>query len=404
MKQVIVSMHLLVVGVRWPMETFLEQLLLGLTGKGFAITLASEIRPPKAWLDQTGIEWLSTPIWRGANYGSLGHLLFQSLRSFLFEHEDMKTLLHFVATRSRWLDRLAFWYNLVPFTGWRGDVIYFPWNLSAVDYLPLFDLGMPAVISCRGSQISIAPYNPKRADFLPGLRSTFEKAALVHCVSQDILEKAQPLGLDPVKARVVRPAVDPNYFYPLESASSRDGSFHVVTTGSLIWVKGLEYALTAIYLLKKVSVPVSFEIIGDGPERSRVLFTVGDLGLQDSVHLVGRLPPEQVRTHLQKADAFLLSSLSEGISNAVLEAMACGLPVVTTDCGGMREAVTDGVEGFVTPVRNSQAIAEKLAILAQDPILRSAMGRAARKRILLEFQIDEQLQCWEGIFNSLTGQ
>ena len=116
-----------------------------------------------------------------------------------------------------------------------------------------------------------------------------------------------------------------------------------------------------------------FEIIGDGPDRQRVLYTIHDLGLQECVRLLGKLAPDEVLHRLQQADAFLLSSLSEGISNAALEAMACGVPVVTTDCGGMREAVTDGEEGFVVPVRDAESMANALMKLAGDAGLRERM-------------------------------
>ncbi len=126
--------------------------------------------------------------------------------------------------------------------------------------------------------------------------------------------------------------------------------------------------MLAIQQLKAAGVPVQYQIIGDGPERQRILYTIQDLGLQDCTQLLGRQPPTAVRELLQQADAFLLASLSEGIANVVLEAMACGLPVVTTDCGGMREAVTDGVEGFVTPVRDPNAMAQALEKLWRDPV------------------------------------
>jgi colanic acid/amylovoran biosynthesis glycosyltransferase len=119
--------------------------------------------------------------------------------------------------------------------------------------------------------------------------------------------------------------------------------------------------------------------------------------------LHGRLKPEEVRDKLQQADAFLLSSLSEGISNAVLEAMACGLPVVTTDCGGMREAVTTNVEGFVVPVRESEQMSQALATLCEDAALRTRMGRAARKRVLQEFTLSQQVSNFAALCENASG-
>jgi glycosyltransferase involved in cell wall biosynthesis len=170
----------------------------------------------------------------------------------------------------------------------------------------------------------------------------------------------------------------------------------------LYWVKGGEYALLALRQLADAGLNFDFQIIGDGPEKARILYTITDLGLEDHITMLGKLPPSSVRQHLQKADAFLLSSLSEGISNAVLEAMACGLPVVTTDCGGMREAVTDGVEGFVVPVRDPSTMAEKLSSLAQDPALRERMGKAARVRILKDFDQNNQVASFIELFTKVS--
>ena len=171
---------------------------------------------------------------------------------------------------------------------------------------------------------------------------------------------------------------------------SNDSTFRIVTVGWVSWIKGYEYALLAVRRLLDQGVSVQFHIIGDGAKRYRLLYTIDDLDLHGQVHLHGKLSSSEVRSRLQQADVFLLASLSEGISNAVLEAMACGLPVVTTDCGGMREAVTDGVEGLVVPVRDPEAIAA-LSRLASDRDLGRRMGQAARERILSEFTIKQQI-------------
>jgi glycosyltransferase involved in cell wall biosynthesis len=103
------------------------------------------------------------------------------------------------------------------------------------------------------------------------------------------------------------------------------------------------------------------------------------------------------------ADVFLLASLSEGISNAVLEAMACGITVVTTNCGGMAEAVTDGIEGFVVPVRDPCSMAHRLEKLATDRELCRRMGLAARDRIVREFTLTRQAESFVSLYSHLCG-
>jgi glycosyltransferase involved in cell wall biosynthesis len=299
-------------------------------------------------------------------------------------------------------DKLMRLNRYLPFTRVQADIIYFPWNSAAIGYQGLYALGIPVVVSCRGSQVNIKPHKPGNESYVEGLRATLEGAAAVHCVSHAILEEARPSGLDDAKARVIRPAVDPKFFNPAEGHESHE-RFRIITTGSLIWTKGYETALLALRELCSRGVDTEFHIIGDGPERQRILYTIQDLGLEGRVVLHGKLPPEQVRDRLQGADVFLLSSLSEGISNAVLEAKSCGLPVVTTDCGGMREAVSDGVEGFVVPVRAPKAMADALYRLARDPELRARIGQAGRQRVEQEFDQHNQIGEWIKLFLSVKG-
>jgi glycosyltransferase involved in cell wall biosynthesis len=293
-------------------------------------------------------------------------------------------------------------WHLLPFAGGRWDIVYIPWNSAAIGFLPLFDLGMPVVVSCRGSQVSVAPLNPERAVHKAGLTTIFKRAAAVHCVSEAIVADALLYGLDPSKADVIRPAVDPDFFYPSEQQSADRGRFRLITTGTLIWRKGYEYMLAALRRLHDQEIDAHLTIIGDGPERQRVLYTIHDLGLEQQVVLLGRLAPERVREQLWQADAFVLSSVSEGISNAVLEAMACGLPVVVTNCGGMREAVTDGVEGFVVPVRDAAALATALSRLSASSALRRQMGHAARNRIIAQFTLDQQVKQFVDLFEMVV--
>jgi glycosyltransferase involved in cell wall biosynthesis len=121
-----------------------------------------------------------------------------------------------------------------------------------------------------------------------------------------------------------------------------------------------------------------------------VRFAIWELGLSDVVDLLKDQPPVRVRENLQEADVFLLTSVSEGLSNSALEAMAMELPVVSTLAGGMSEAITDGLEGFLVKTRSPEMIAEKLDLLLTDPSLRVRMGKAARQRVERQFILERQ--------------
>jgi colanic acid/amylovoran biosynthesis glycosyltransferase len=387
--------RLLVAGVNWPMETFLRRLVDGLADAGVDVTVATPRKPN----GRPGrVHWLPTPSWESWLPWRLARLAGLAARASVRGARDLKVLAPSVRKVSGFTNRLRVWNQLLPYAGGRWDIIYFPWNSVAIGCLPVFDFGCPVVISCRGSQVCVAPHNPARQELRAGLRETFRRAAMVHCVSEAMVKDIGELGLDPAKAMVIRPAVEPEFFRPAALPRPNDGIFSVVTVGTLIWSKGHEWALRAIRRIADRGINVRFDIIGDGPDRQRVFYTLADLGLQKQVRCHGRQASHEVLRRLQQADVFLLSSLSEGISNAALEAMACGLPVVTTECGGMSEAVTDGVEGFVVPVRDAEAIAAALMRLAGDAALRQRMGQAARTRVEREFRLSRQISQWLELF------
>lgn len=383
----------LVVAVQWPPETFVMRTMQALTESGVQIQLCVSVRRGQRVPRNTGLQIVETPSWNlPVSWRAVTFLRLLVNKSLQCPRAVLRLVRMSFSNGGGMIARGMSLYRLLPFAGLRPDIVHFQWNTAAIEYEVLFDLfACPVVISCRGSQINVAPHNPQRRAIVEELSRTLSRAAAVHCVSAAIAEEAQQYGLEPEKAHVIRPAIDPDFFRPAEGARpTPDASLRIVTTGALGWVKGHEYALLAVRRLQDSGVAAQFDIIGDGPERQRMLYTIYDLELQEAVRLRGKLSPEQVRDVLQQADVFLLSSLSEGIANAALEAMACGLPIVTTDCGGMREAVTDGVEGFVVPVRDAEAMACALRCLAVDANQRRQMGRAARQRILSEFTLEQQ--------------
>lgn len=286
----------------------------------------------------------------------------------------------------------------------RPDIVHFEWTLAAVACLPLLEerRRWHAVVSCRGAHVSIAPLIPKRSTEVAQLPRVFAASCRVHGVSEAILTEAVALGLGGGKGRVIRPAVDPGRFQRRVEGESREGIL-VAMTGALIWRKAMEHALVAFRVALEHEIQARLMVMGGAgkEERSRFLYTVQDLGLEGQVQWLGAQPAERVAERLREADIFLHTSHSEGISNAVLEAMACGLPVVCTDAGGMREAVRDGVDGFVVPVRDVEAMAEALVRLARDPELRRRMGEAGRQRVLEEFTLERQTREWRELYEGL---
>jgi glycosyltransferase involved in cell wall biosynthesis len=176
---------------------------------------------------------------------------------------------------------------------------------------------------------------------------------------------------------VVYNAIDLERFRPRTRAPAGSGPC-VVMVGRLVAQKNPALFVAAAAALRRNLPTARFRWVGDGPLRPAVEAAVREAGLQDCCQLVGER--NDVEELLQDADLFWLTSDWEGLPNVVLEAMACGLPVIATDVGGTAELVHPGEQGFlVRPGDREALVAHSTAVLA-DPALLQRMGAAARAR------------------------
>lgn len=139
-------------------------------------------------------------------------------------------------------------------------------------------------------------------------------------------------------------------------------------------------------------------ILGEGGGKSELLQLAADLEIGDRVHFIGAV--ENVTDYLYGLDIGVLCSDKEGLSNAILEYMACGLPVVATNAGGNRELVDD-TNGACIPIGDDVAMAQSLAILINSPVLRNEMGRRSLEKVKDNFTWDKILPQWESYYTSL---
>lgn len=290
---------------------------------------------------------------------------------------------------------LKAWIRAVPLFVDEYDLIHFAYSGLAVSYLDALPLlaGARLITSCRGAAEQITPLiEPKRAE---SLRQVFSRMDLVHCVSADMLRTAELYGLSREKAFINHPAVDPLLFKRRRPYVAKEkGPYLLLSTGRLHWKKGYEYGLLAIRALLDQNYDVSYDIIGGGPEEEKLRFTISDLNLSEHVRLHGQESAEFVRQKLESADVFLLPSLSEGLSNAALEAMAMELPIVSTSAGGMAEAIRENLDGFLVPTRNPVEMADRVKILLDNCTLRREMGEAGRRRVEDQFSLARQISCF----------
>jgi len=225
----------------------------------------------------------------------------------------------------------------------------------------------------------------------------------VVCVSQQVADfVVEEVGIPQSKAVVIPNGIDLCDFERLpdkqqvrvELGLSSDQVL-VGTVARLDPVKRLDVLLQAMKSLRDVYAV----IVGDGPEQARLRALAKRAGLAGRVYFAGQ--QEDVLPWLAALDVFVLSSDWEGMPNAVLEAMAAGLPVVATAVGGVPEEVVDGVTGLLVPPRDPDALAQAIAHLLRDPDLRRTMGRAGRERVARYFTAERVVQRTQALYEHL---
>jgi glycosyltransferase involved in cell wall biosynthesis len=162
------------------------------------------------------------------------------------------------------------------------------------------------------------------------------------------------------------------------SADDLPGRPLLVACGRLKALKGFDYLLDALVMVRKV-IPANLCIVGEGEERSALEAKIRRLGLQSCVRLMGfQANPFK---YMAAADVFVLSSLYEGFGNVIVEAMACGAPVVATDCPhGPREIIEDGRTGILAPPANAAALATAILRVLNDWHLKEQLAAAGKLR------------------------
>jgi glycosyltransferase involved in cell wall biosynthesis len=206
--------------------------------------------------------------------------------------------------------------------------------------------------------------------------------------SEAARENARQLGIPGKRIRVLSNVIKLDEF---DAAVRRapelrrtDQGIRVINVARQVGTKRLDRFLVALALARSRCPLLRGALVGDGPERATLLREAARLGLNEHVDFLGRR--DDVPALLAAADMMLLTSDHEGFPNVVLEAMAAGLPVVTTPAGDAGIVVEDGVTGYVVAASSAETIADRLVELASNPELRRRLGELGRTRVIDHYE------------------
>jgi glycosyltransferase involved in cell wall biosynthesis len=156
----------------------------------------------------------------------------------------------------------------------------------------------------------------------------------------------------------------------------------------MVPVKGQALLIDAVEQLRGRGLNVETTLVGDGVGREALARGVRERHLEDVVRLPGSVGQDEIRGYYEQADIFVLPSFAEGVPVVLMEAMAMGLPVVSTRIAGIPELVEDGVNGFVVAPGRVDVLVDAMKQLAADPELRRRMGERGRAKVIAEYSTD----------------
>lgn len=339
-----------------PSSTFIETLIKGL-GEYHEVMLFG-VMASKGSYTNKAVTIYQTPTSHWENLIFTGYrtlkLLFRQPKAIIKLLDEVKK---YASLYEQWV-----WYSkFLPIVLYPPDILHLQWTKDLEFYGFLGkQFQMPLVVSLRGSHVNYTPVvQPKVATLY---RELFPSVTRFHAVSQAIGEEAQKYGAPPENIKVIHsPIQETTFDFYRPPIKNGQRPLKLVSVGRHHWVKGYVYALLAIaHLRDHLDTICHYTIIAQGEVPEALVFMRHQLGLESLVRFQSGLHQDALFAALQDYDALLLPSLNEGIANVVLEAMALGVPVVSTDCGGMAEVVRPGETGWLVPVRDPEAMAKAL--------------------------------------------
>jgi glycosyltransferase involved in cell wall biosynthesis len=310
------------------------------------------------------------------------------------------------------------------------DVVHANFFMSGLVGLKLKQwLGTPLVVTFHALGL-VRREHQGAADGFPAERIPIERnivrgadRVVAEC-PQDREDLLRLYGADDTRISMVPCGVDLTEFSPGDKARARrelglaDDDFVVLQLGRMVPRKGVDNVIRAVAELQQLggagqARPVRLLVVGGNsaepderatPEIGRLRGIAQDCGVAAQVRFTGQRQREALRTCYLAADVFVSTPWYEPFGITPLEAMACGTPVIGSDVGGIRYSVADGVTGYLVPPRDPAALAERLALLRDNPALAAALGRAGIRRVRSRFTWDRIARDLVSVYRAARGE
>jgi glycosyltransferase involved in cell wall biosynthesis len=253
------------------------------------------------------------------------------------------------------------------------------------------ELGIPYVVSVHGiDAFSSEQTHGRTAEWCRRIsQRVYRSSRRVICISERVREQVLEGAGKSCRTSVVYNGVDATFFEPGRDSSAE---LVVLSVGNLIPIKGHDLLIRAVASLANEFPNLTLEIIGEGPERSRLEALAAELQVKQRVRFLGRQSRHSVASAMRRCTVFALPSRYEGLGCVYLEAMASAKPVIGCRGQGIAEIVRHGTNGFLVGPENEPELRLALGMLLRDERLRSALGVAARDTIIDRLTLEQQAE------------
>ena len=260
------------------------------------------------------------------------------------------------------------------------------------------DADIKIVTTLHGTDITLVGLEPS---FEPLMKFSIESSDGVTAVSEFLKNETMQNYNVKKDIEVIPNFIDTNIFKPIDAKNLRrliapNGESVLIHVSNFRAVKRVQDAIRAFKLVLDAGVKCKFLFVGDGPDRSECQALARELGVAQHVPFLGK--QSELAALLAASDIFLIPSGNESFGLSALEAMACGVPVISSDVGGLPEVNVDGETGYVVPMGNIEALAERIRELLENEALRKKMGQASLVRATTLFSIEELIPRYEEMY------
>jgi colanic acid/amylovoran biosynthesis glycosyltransferase len=264
---------------------------------------------------------------------------------------------------------------------------------------------LPLVTSIRGRDATLAE---QPVGYLEHMKMLFEQGDYFYPVCNYLAERIKSWGCPPEKIKVLYGGVDLNKYH-YRAPDVRGMGQNILSVGRLVEKKGHHVLMQAYKRIKDKFPNSTLTIIGGGELQEELISLANQLNLGDSFRLLNHLPKEEVQQHMMNADLFCAASLEasngdiEGIPNTLKEAMALGVPVISTYHAGIPELITHNKEGILVQENNVDEFAEALEYMLNNRNHWTSYTKAARKKVERYFDGEQQLLLQAKYYDDLLG-